>query len=73
MKIVASKSVLVPFKDISCGEVFKDHSGCHCMRTETCVLVSGRYINYVSLVDGAVGFALADSEFQKVDCELVIK
>lgn len=73
MRIVDRKSTLVPFKDISCGEVFKDHNGLYCMKIETCGLTNGKsHINWVRLSDGAVGFAMMDSEFEKVNCELVV-
>ena len=67
MNIVNKKPNMVSFKNLSCGEVFKDENSNYCMKIE-----ANDYINMVYLFDGALGSADDEEMYERVECELVV-
>lgn len=68
MKIV-NKSNLIPFGNLSCGEVFRDSNTHICMKCEYANMLS---TNTVYLEDGSLTYFDDDILVERVDCELVL-
>lgn len=67
MNIVNKKPNMVSFKNLSCGEVFKDGHSNYCMKIEP-----DNDANMVYLSDGALGMADDEDIFERIKCELVV-
>ena len=67
MNIVNKKPNMVSFKNLSCGEVFKDDHSNYCMKIE----FDGD-ANMVYLSDGALGSTDDEEMFERIKCELVV-
>ena len=67
MNIVNNKPNMVSFKNLSCGEVFKDEHSNYCMKIEP-----DSDANMVYLSDGALGMADDEDIFERIKCELVV-
>lgn len=67
MNIVSKKPNMVSFKNLSCGEVFKDEHSNYCMKIEP-----DSDANMVYLSDGALGMADDEDIFERIKCELVV-
>ena len=67
MNIVNKRKNMVLFKNLSCGEVFKDDSNYYMMKIEF-----NNNANVVYLFDGSLGSVDDEEMFERVDCELVV-
>ena len=68
MKISNKSPNMVSFKNLSCGEVFKDEHSNYCMKIE----LDGD-ANMIYLSDGALHCADDEEMFERVKCELVVE